>query len=164
MSIIETWQPIPTLESRYEASDQGRIRNIQSNNILKCDSRNSSCVSIVVNQTTHVFEVKLLVYAAFNPDIDIWKKPRPKIENINKDIKDNRLLNLKLHVITDEFDEIWKPIPMFETEYAVSNKGRVKRLPREDHYIRKDTNTECVRYAGEKLLRPTIPLDTTKST
>ena len=65
MSIIETWQPIPTLELRYEASDQGRIRNIQSNKILKCDSKNSPCVSIVVNQTTTVFEVKLLVDAAF---------------------------------------------------------------------------------------------------
>lgn len=152
----EIWAPVPTLETRYSASNLGRIKNTNTDKILSSNNVHTPCVSIVNNSKIHVFEVKLLVYSAFNDDVDIWSSPKPKIENVNGDVKDTSLANLRLVNTDDLPGEIWKDIVGFENCYQVSNKGRIKRLPRHDTYVRKDTGLTCVRNVASKIVKPTI--------
>jgi hypothetical protein len=48
--------------------------------------------------------------------------------------------------------EVWKEIPGYEGEYAVSNKGRVKSLARRVRLVSR--GVETTRPVGERILRP----------
>lgn len=149
------WKSIPSFEN-YEISDEGVIRNKISNNILKHSVLNNGngmpVVSLVSRNETSVFEVRYLMACTFL-GVDINAQPRPKIEYIDGDKFNNKLENIQIKTSESLENEEWKPIPDFETSYAISNKGRVKRLERVDRFIRKDTGKEVERHVSEMILK-----------
>ena len=147
------WKPIPTMEGRYWVSSDGQVKS-KFDRILKSDSaRGQKCVSIITDGKVVVYEIRHLIAYAFL-GADITSDTKPKLEHIDGDRTNIHLNNLRIADYSDLSDEIWKDVYGLEGIYQVSNKGRVKRLPREDRYIRKDTGKECIRRVGEKILKP----------
>ena len=149
------WQPVPNF-STYEAEDSGDIRNKNTGKILKHSVLSKGTgipvVSLVSNNKTSVFEVRFLIACTYL-GVDIRSNPKPKIEYIDGNKYNNAVSNLRVKTTEDLDGEEWKPIPEFETSYAISNKGRVKRLERIDRYIRKDTGKEVERRVSENILK-----------
>ena len=149
------WKTIPEFE-KYEASDTGEIRNKTTGQILKPSvpktGLGAPLVSLMKNSKANVFPVRLIIACTFL-DQDITAKPRPKIENIDGDVFNNKVTNIRIKEAKSLENETWKPIPNFETSYAISNLGRVKRLQRTDRYIRSDTGKEVTRNVSEMILK-----------
>lgn len=147
------WKEIPTLENRYWVSNDGQVKS-KFNRVLKsATSVGQKSVSIIVNKQLKVYEVRHLIAYAFL-GADITSKVKPKLIHVDGDLTNIHLNNLKLADYSDLDNEIWRDILGFESIYQVSNLGRVKRLYREDRYIRKDTGKACIRRVGEKILKP----------
>lgn len=150
------WNQIPNF-SKYAVGEEGQIKNVRFDRLLnpsvKSDGSGVPIVTLIDDTgETHILEVRLVVAAAFL-GTDLNARPKPKIEYIDGNKFNNAVSNLRIKVANSFSDEIWKPIPEFETSYAVSNKGRVKRLARIDTYTRKDTGKECQREVGELILK-----------
>lgn len=149
------WKQIPNFDN-YEASEEGEIRNKKTGKILKpsihSDGTGVPLVSLVNEYGTSILEVRSVVASTFL-DVDLNKKPLPKFEYIDGNKFNNAVTNLRIKSAESLEDEEWKPIVDFETSYAVSNLGRVKRLERTDKYIRKDTGREVERHVGELILK-----------
>lgn len=150
----EIWKPITQLDSRYEASNLGRVRNAKKQSLLNANGKHTPSVCIVTKGVSTVFEVKLLVASAFL-GADIWKKPKTRVKNIDGNVKNNVLTNLR--VVEDNVEdiegELWKDIPEFCGMYQISNKGRVKRLAKEERYVRSDSDTQCIRQSSEMIIK-----------
>ena len=153
----EIWRPIPTMEDRYEVSNLGRVRNINTDHILKITYPTSGqcSVCIPVKGSNTVYPVKYLVACAFL-GVDITSNTKPKIRHKDRDYSNIQLDNLEIVDTSDLVDEHWKDIKGFEGIYQVSDKGRVKRLAREETYIQNDTGQLCKRRYPDRLIKPTI--------
>ena len=151
-----SWKQVPEFPT-YEASDDGQVRNIRTGKLLKPSVRRDGTgiplVSLVRDQKVTVHEVKYIIVCTFL-GVDINANPKPKTEYIDGNKFNNALSNIRIKQVELIEDEEWRPIEGFETSYAVSNKGRVKRLPRIDRYIRKDTGVEVERKVSEMILKP----------
>lgn len=148
----EIWRAVPTMEGRYWVSNFGRVKS-QFNRILKCNvSNGQKCVSIVICNKSKVFEVRHLMAYAFL-DADIMSTTKPTIRHKDGNYRNIRLDNLEIEIIEDLENEHWKDIKGFEGVYQISDKGRVKRLAREEIYTRKDTGTRCIRRYPDRILR-----------
>lgn len=148
-----TWAIIPGFDGRYEVSDDGEVRHTKFKRILKCNSSGTQkIVSIVMNGEAKVYEVRQLMAYAFL-GADATSPARPKLIHNDGNLKNIHLSNLQLADYSDLENEVWKDIQGYEGIYQVSNLGRVKRLAHEDIYYRKDTNIQCHRPVGEKILK-----------
>lgn len=148
-----TWAIVPNFGGRYEVSDDGEVRHTRFKRILKCNSKGTQkSVSIVMNGKPVVYEVRQLMAYAFL-GADATSTTRPKLIHKDGNLKNIHLSNLELADYSDLENEIWKDIQGYEGIYQVSNLGRVKRLAHEDVYYRKDTNKQCHRPVGEKILK-----------
>lgn len=95
----EIWKRIPEYESRYEASNIGRIRSLNYNKTGKIcvlspclNGKHYFKVGLSKNNRVKYFSVHKLVWLAFN-----GKVPEGyEINHINEDKTDNRLENLNL--------------------------------------------------------------------
>lgn len=151
---MENWAPVQGYETLYEVSDLGKVRRIPQTAINvkgvkryvagrelvpqynKCS--NYRYVSLWKHNKCKKFDICVLVAQAFMSGYD----PNLPIYHSNMDCNDDCIHNLtqmlpKLHNpyygLVDDCpyeDELWKPVPNFETIYEVSNYGRIRILAR----------------------------------
>jgi hypothetical protein len=93
----EIWKDIPGYEGRYQASNQGRIKSLVSNIIMKqqLGKRGYYCVDLSLNGKRKNYTVHKLVAMCFlshEPDGTM----NLVIDHINNDKLDNRIHNLQL--------------------------------------------------------------------
>lgn len=149
------WKPIPSMEDRYWVSSDGQVKSKFNRTLKSNSSKGQKCVSIIIDGQTTVYEIRHLIAYAFL-GYEITNPVKPKLIHKDGNYSNIQLNNLELADYSDLEDEIWKDVKGFENIYQISNKGRVKRLPREDRYIRKDTGKSCIRRVGEKILKPSL--------
>ena len=150
------WKSVPHFDT-YEASDEGFIRNRHTGKILKNsvhkDGTGMPSVSLVSNKV-HIYEVRYVIAATFL-GVDMFANPKTKLEYIDGDKYNNSVENIRIKklLVKTNPSEVWKPISGFETSYAVSNLGRVKRLERTELYIRSDTGKEVTRRVASQIVK-----------
>lgn len=149
------WTSVPDFPT-YEASDDGYVRNIKTGKILKNSVESNGlgipCVSLVRDSKVYVLPVRFVIACTYL-GVDIWAKPKPMIEYVDKDKYNNSVTNLRIKNPNSLEGEIWRAVSGFENYYEVSNLGRVKRLAHTDYYIRSDTGTQVERYVPDKILK-----------
>lgn len=150
------WTTVPGFD-KYEATEDGTVRNVATGRLLQPsilkNGHGHPVMSLVDGAgKVHVLEVRYIIAATFL-GIDLNANPRPKLENIDRDKLNASASNLRIKQIDQIEGEEWKPVEGFERSYAVSNKGRVKRLSRTDVFIRKDTGKQVERKVAESIIK-----------
>ena len=151
---MSEWRVVPNF-SKYEACEDGRIRKIRNKRELKPSVTFSGVrapVVSLVSDKVHVLDVRYVIACTFL-GVDITARPKPKLEYIDGNRFNNSASNIRIKCAESLEGERWRPVKDFETSYAVSNFGRVKRLARVDTFIRKDTGKEVERHVSEMILK-----------
>lgn len=151
---MSEWKSVPSFPT-YQACSDGRIRNKRTGKVLKPsvhkDGLSVPAVSLVRDHV-YVLDVRYIIACTFL-GVDINERPKPKLEYIDGNKFNNAASNIQIRNSDSLEREEWRPIQGFETSYAISNFGRVKRLARIDKYIRKDTGTEVERFVNELIIK-----------
>ena len=152
----EFWKPIPTFETRYEVSTEGRVRNAKNGRVLK--SKTGSVSFVLADKKIQVYQIRhLLAWTFLGADIN--SPVKPKLEYIDGNPKNIQLANLRLADSSSNKDEEWKDVEGYAGQYQISNQGRVKRLARVEECFREDTQKTYYRRYADKILNPVISSD-----